>query len=419
MDKHDYWLKVDNAGKVFPAVSNYSRSSTFRVAFYLNEDVIPEVLQKALDLTLPRFETFAVKIKSGLFWNYFASNNNPCPIEEETSHIGRYAMKNPTQYCFKILYYKRRISLETFHALSDGYGATQFLKSIVYEYLKLLGKEINHEHMILLEKPMNKFESIDSFVDSSNTEQKKADKDTKAFVLKGDIYPNNWSSFVKLSINLADFKALVKTKGCSVTMLAASLLIYSIYKSQPGAKNSKKPIIIFIPVNLRKYFNSDTLRNFSLFIKVIIYPRKKNWDLDSILEEIKIQFNEQLNKDFLQKRINYYVAFEKNPFIRIVPLFIKNIIFKVVYALQSNNLSTSYISNLGSLELPKDMKNEIRDMDFVNTGERYYMTMASVENKLNIMFSSRIRDYSSTFQFINELKSFGFDIVVQTNHTEK
>lgn len=419
MEKHDYWLKVDNAGKVFPAVSNYNRSSTFRVAFYLNEDVIPEVLQKALDLTLPRFETFAVKIKSGLFWNYFASNNNPCPIEEETSHIGRYAMKNPTQYCFKILYYKRRISLETFHAISDGYGATQFLKSIVYEYLKLLGKDIDHEQMILLEKPMNKFENIDSFVDSSNTEQKKAAKDIKAFIIKGDTYPNNWSSFVKLSIDLNQFKTLVKQKDCSVTMLAASLLIYSIYKSQPGAKTSKKPIVIFVPVNLRKYFDSDTLRNFSLFIKVSIYPKKKNWDLENILEEVKTQFKEQLNKEFLQKRINYYVAFEKNPFIRVLPLIIKNIAFKIIYALQSNNLSTSFISNLGPLELPKDMKKEIKDMDFVNSGERYYMTMSSVANKLNIMFSSRIRDYSTTFQFINELKQLGFDIIVQTNHTEK
>ena len=65
------------------------------------------------------------------------------------------------------------------------------------------------------------------------------------------------------------------------------------------------------------------------------------------------------------------------------------------------------------------MKKEIKDMDFVNSGERYYMTMSSVENKLNIMFSSRIRDYSTTFQFINELKQLGFDIIVQTNHTEK
>ena len=73
MENHEYWMKVDNAGKVFHAVSNYSRSSTFRLSMYVNDDVDPIVLQNALNITLPRFESFKVKIKNGLFWNYFVT----------------------------------------------------------------------------------------------------------------------------------------------------------------------------------------------------------------------------------------------------------------------------------------------------------------------------------------------------------
>jgi hypothetical protein len=58
MENHEYWMKVDNAGKVFHAVSNYSRSSTFRLSMYVNDDVDPSVLQNALNITLPRFESF-------------------------------------------------------------------------------------------------------------------------------------------------------------------------------------------------------------------------------------------------------------------------------------------------------------------------------------------------------------------------
>jgi hypothetical protein len=137
MENHEYWMKVDNAGKVFHAVSNYSRSSTFRLSMYVNEEVDPYTLQQALNYTLPRFESFKVKIKNGLFWNYFTTNNNPCLIEEENSHIGQYAMKNRSNYCFRVMYYGRRITLETFHAISDGTGASEFLKSIVYEYLRI------------------------------------------------------------------------------------------------------------------------------------------------------------------------------------------------------------------------------------------------------------------------------------------
>ena len=123
MDNHEYWMKIDNAGKVFHAVSNNSRSSTFRLSMYVNEEVDKSTLQTALNIVLPRFESFKVKIKNGLFWNYFTTNNNPCLIEMESSHIGQYAMKKSNQYCFRVMYYGKRITLETFHAISDGTGA--------------------------------------------------------------------------------------------------------------------------------------------------------------------------------------------------------------------------------------------------------------------------------------------------------
>jgi NRPS condensation-like uncharacterized protein len=172
-----------------------------------------------------------------------------------------------------------------------------------------------------------------------------------------------------------------------------------------------------IPVNLRKYFKSNTLRNFSLFIKIVLPLNGKTWDVDSILEEIRPQFEKQLNTEFLQRRINYYVAFEKNFAIRILPLFIKNLAFKLIYFLQSNRITTTYISNLGSVNLPSSMYNEVKDVDFVNAGEKLYMTMASINNKLNIMFSSRIRDHSIIYNFLKLLQERDIDIVLQTNHS--
>lgn len=419
MENKEYWMKVDNAGKVFHAVSNYKRSSTFRLSMYVDEDVDPKTLQQALNITLPRFESFKVKIKNGLFWNYFTTNNNPCNIEVENSHIGQYVMKKPNHYCFRVMYYGRRITLETFHAISDGTGAIEFLKSIVYEYLELKGKHIESEGKILLDKASNLYENSDSFLISSNTEKKLGDKDVLAYSINGDLYPNNWSSFIKASVEVDKIKSLAKEKDCSLTMYICALYLYSLYKAEPEARGSKKPFIIMIPVNLRKYFPSNTLRNFSLFIKIILPLNGRKWDLDSIIEEIKPQFKEQLNKDFLQKRINYYVAFEKNMAIRVLPLFIKNLAFKLIYFLQSNRITTTYISNLGQIDLPSDMYKYVNDMDFVNAGEKLYMTMVSVENKLNIIFSSRLRDHSIIFTFLKELQERDVDMVLQTNHNGK
>ena len=218
-------------------------------------------------------------------------------------------------------------------------------------------------------------------------------------------------------IDLDKIKELAKQKDCTLTMYIAALYLLSLYKAEPDARMSKKPFILMIPVNLRKYFNSSTLRNFALFIKIILPLNGKIWDLDSIIEEIRPQFEKQLNKEFLQRRINYYVAFEKNFAIRILPLFIKNLAFKFIYFLQSNRIITTYISNLGKVDLPEDMYKYVNDVDFVNAGEKLYMTMATIQNKLNIMFSTRLRDHSIIYTFLKELQEKGIDIVLQTNHT--
>ena len=56
MSKRNHWLKIDNAGKIFPAVSNDSRSSTFRLSMYINENVDKELLEKVVNNLFPRFD---------------------------------------------------------------------------------------------------------------------------------------------------------------------------------------------------------------------------------------------------------------------------------------------------------------------------------------------------------------------------
>ena len=71
MKKRKYWYRLDNAAKIFPAVSKDDRSNVFRLSFYLDETVDSDILEQAVNKILPRFETFAVQMKNGLFWNYF------------------------------------------------------------------------------------------------------------------------------------------------------------------------------------------------------------------------------------------------------------------------------------------------------------------------------------------------------------
>ena len=92
-----------------------------------------------------------------------------------------------------------------------------------------------------------------------------------------------------------EFMNLVHKNNVSATQYLTALLLYSIYKNDPNAKRSKKPIKIFVPVNLRRFFEVNTLRNFALYIKVSINPLEKEYTFD-----IKITFeNNEIAKGSL------------------------------------------------------------------------------------------------------------------------
>lgn len=68
------WYKLDNAAKVFPGQNTSSWSNVYRMSVTLTEKIDPELLQKALEMTMPRFPTFDVRMRNGFFWHYLEKN---------------------------------------------------------------------------------------------------------------------------------------------------------------------------------------------------------------------------------------------------------------------------------------------------------------------------------------------------------
>jgi NRPS condensation-like uncharacterized protein len=420
LKKKKYWYKLDNAGKIFPAVSKDSRSNVFRLSFYLDDLVNPEILEEAVNKILPRFETFAVQLKNGLFWNYFAANERRLIVEPENAILCQYfkAHKN-NGYLFKVYYLQNKITLETFHAITDGFGALNFLKSIVYQYYKLNGIKIDHEGKILSELPYSKKESEDNFISNYSKSKVKNLQEEKAYHLSGENFNNHWTMLVKVKLNSKEFIQMVKTKyQCTVTQYITAVLACAIFKETNDFIGNKKPLKIFVPVNLRPYFGSTTLRNFSLYIKATYEPTVTDLSFGKILEITKEQFTDQLDKDKLQQRISSLVHFEKNVFIRVLPLVLKTIAFKVGYKILGESISSCSISNLGVVDLPADMKSRIKDVDFVNTGYGHTMTVISVGEHTNILMNSPFKDLSIINHVISLLVKDGQQVTIDTNYKE-
>lgn len=416
MKRNNYWYPVDNAGKIFPAVSKDSRSSVFRLSFYLKDIIDPDRLTQAVNEVLPRFETFAVELKNGLFWNYLSKNQNKAQVYPEDPVIGKFvAPASNHGYLFTVYYYNNKITLETFHSLSDGTGAMEFLKSITYRYYQLSGYQLEHEGIIKAPLPFDVDETTDMFEHTYDKSKKKVLKEEAAFHITGERFADHFSMLVRAKVPTQELLNLARKANATIGEYVTALMAYSIYLKQPACRRSKKPIKMFVPVNLRKFFHSPTLRNFSLYIKAT-FPAARDWTFEQMLEETKVQFKSQLNKEDLHGRINSNVSIEKNLAIRLLPLFLKNIAFQLSYYYLAENINTYAISNLGNILLPKQMEALIQDIEFSIGGTS--MAITSIHGYTNLSMNTEFKDLSIIHAFLSHLVQAGLDVTIDTNYRE-
>lgn len=130
------WMRLDNAAKIYPAAKRRNWNNFFRISATLAEPVDRAVLAAALDVTVRRFPSIAVRLRRGVFWYYLEEIPHTPPIQDEKScPLAHAPFRQVRQCAFRVLVYKDRFAVEFFHALTDGTGALVFVKSLLAEYL--------------------------------------------------------------------------------------------------------------------------------------------------------------------------------------------------------------------------------------------------------------------------------------------
>ena len=143
------WRRLDNAAKLYSAASNKRDTRVFRFYCELKEEVRKELLQEALDQAVETFPMFLMVLRKGLFWHYLEPCNlHPVVKEEYKEPCSRLYVKDKKTLLFEVTYYKKRINFEVFHVLTDGTGATEFLKELVSNYLYLAHHEDGLEDVV-------------------------------------------------------------------------------------------------------------------------------------------------------------------------------------------------------------------------------------------------------------------------------
>ncbi|MDF2865351.1 MAG: hypothetical protein K0R72_160 [Clostridia bacterium] len=417
MKNNDTWYALDNAAKVFPSTSNKKDSKVFRCVCSLTEDIEKDILQKALDKTIKSYPIFSSVLKNGLFWCYLETSSIVPIVKEENESvcysINKYSNKN---LLFNVTYFKKRINLEVYHALADGVGASQFLMSLVLNYLTLkydLGNDIKLDDISSLQEKED-----DSFKKYYKREKSQIfKKEDKAYKIKSFKFSENRIKVIEGVTSTDDLLKLSHEYNTTLTVFLTSILLKSIDETM-RMKDKKRPVSITIPINLRKYFKSSTIRNFFVTMNVKYKFEKESTQLKTIIEDTNKQFKENLTKESLSEKFNSYVMIENNLLIRVIPLFLKNILLKIIYNIEMKKCTTS-LSNIGIINMPKEVQKYIEMFSFFSGTEEIQVCVCSYNDKTTIGFTSRYINSEIEKNFFRNLSYMGIDIVVNTNQTDE
>lgn len=417
------WFKLDVAANMFPSVSSNSNSSVYRLAAVMNDEIDRYILQKAVDKIIDRFPMYFVKIKKGVFWNYLDTHSNNFSVEEESSYPCQKI--NPVEnkgYLIRILYYKNRISVEMYHALSDGGGSSEFLKALLYYYICFRYKEIDSEGKVLLFDDDYRQNIEDSFryyfgdVKPDKSKQKIED----SYHIKGTRYLRKGNNITTGVLSASDLNKIAKTNNVKITAYLVSALIYSIYHAQQRYDDDKKPIVISVPANLRNVFPSKTLKNFFTVVNIKYYVNRET-TFEDILKSVSEQILIKTTRDNLAKSAAMGVAVAKNIFSKYTPLFVKNFFLHFSFDFMSERKKTITLSNIGNITIPSGMEEYISHFEAIiypTPKSPINCGVIAVNNRLTINFARTIKESDILSYFFRTLGEQGLDITVYSNNWE-
>lgn len=420
------WMRLDNAAKIYPAARNQNWSNVFRLSCTLTEDIDRDILQSALDITVRRFPSMAVRLRRGLFWYYLEQISEVPDIKEEYAYPLTRMSKPETSKCaLRVIAYKKRIAVEIFHSLTDGTGALIFLKSLVAEYLQQKYEVyVPAVHGVLgrVEEP-SAAELEDSF-QKYGGKVCASRKGNTAWRLTGTPEPKGFLNLTCFKMPTDQVLAKSKEYGVSLTNFvcaAIMMAIQNMQKEKVPVTEKRKPIKILIPVNLRNLFESRTLRNFAMYATPEIMPMLGEYDFKEICEVIRHCMGAEITPKYMSTMIATNIKSERIMAVRVMPLFIKNLVMKAVFRAVGEKKSCMTMSNLGAVRIPEAMSPYVERFDFilgVQSTAPYNCGIISYKDTLYINFIRNIKESEFEYAFYKVMRDMGINASVETNLQE-
>lgn len=420
------WLRLDNAAKIYPAALRRNWSSLFRLSVTLTEPIDKDLMQKALDLTVRRFPSICTRLRKGLFWYYLQALDQAPRLSPEYPHpLTRMPLGQIRQCGLRVIVYENRLALEIFHSLTDGSGAMIFLKSLLAEYLQ-------RKHGITvptlpdipdrMEAPRP--EELEDSFQKHGAPKGLSRKQSNAWRLRGTPEKDGFVNLTCFSLEVDKVRQKAKEYGVGVTAFLGAVMMQALQTLQAEQVRNirkRKSIKVQIPVNLRSLFPSRSLRNFAMYTTPEIQPRLGQYSFREICAAVHHRMGLEVNAKHMGMMITANVSAERVLAVRLMPLFLKNIVMRAVFDAVGERKYCLAMSNLGKVTLPEVMAPYVRHWDFivgVQATAPYNCGVVSYGNELRVNFVRSIRQSGLELHFHKALQELGLQAQVSSNQSE-
>jgi len=179
-------------------------------------------------------------------------------------------------------------------------------------------------------------------------------------------------------------------------------------------REKKRPVVLSIPVNLRKYFLSETARNFFSVVDVDYNFSEKSEKFEDVIQYLCEYFDRELTAERLGARMNSLASLEHNIFARATPRVVKDIILKWAYDFSAWE-NTASLSNVGKVKMPAEFSRYIRLFDVFVSTKKLQICMCSYEDNLTLSFTTSFVSTEIQKHFFRTLTNMGIEVAIAAN----
>lgn len=452
------WVRLDNASNIFLAARSDYDSKVFRFSAEMDREVDEALLQHALDHTYDRYPLYHAVLRRGIFWYYLQDSDlRPVAAEEDLYTCAPIYQPGRRNLLFRVVHHGRRISLEVFHALSDGTGALWFFTDLLEAYATLratgelpagnggdedesggegagAGARVGNgvdvgvgERAGEGDQPRDRDLTRDSFAEYFFEPTKPlATRGAPpllerrswrgVFRPRGTRTPDHRMRVVELAMPSKQVIQLARAEGVSLTAYLTALFFESF---RAGGLGNTPTLAASVPVNLRQFFPSTSARNFFATIRLThTYStnegdgeRAGEDDFGAVCRSLEAQLRAGANPDALEQKVRRLVRLERNLALRLVPRPVKDAFLRQMSRANNRGLSVA-ITNLGLVKFPDVAEAQVRRTLLHVAAVRPQFALISQGGVTTISFSSPFVETDHVREFARFLTERGVTVTV-------